>query len=102
MYSLSCLFEGKKINQKMTLRTQFKNGNMQNTKNTQYYFTRVSRIKENLETLTDSVEEVDLKITTLNGLPNSWESFIQGIYCRRKLTKFKRLWEDCTKEESRL
>ena len=41
-------------------------------------------------------------MTTLNGLPRSWESFIQGICSRRKLTKFSRLWEKCTKEETRL
>ena len=41
-------------------------------------------------------------MTTLNGLPNSWESFIQGICSRRKLTKLSRLWEDCTQEEARL
>jgi hypothetical protein len=41
-------------------------------------------------------------MTTLNGLPRSWESFIQGICSRRKLTKFNRLWEDCTQEEARL
>jgi hypothetical protein len=41
-------------------------------------------------------------MTTLNGLPRSWESFIQGICSRRKLTKFSRLWEDFTQEEVRL
>jgi hypothetical protein len=41
-------------------------------------------------------------MTTLNDLPKSWESFIQGICSRRKLTKFSRLWEDCTQEEARL
>jgi hypothetical protein len=35
-------------------------------------------------------------------LPRSWESFIQGICSRRKLTKFSRLWEDCTQEEARM
>ena len=39
---------------------------------------------------------------TLNGLPRSWESFIQRICSRRRLTKFKRLWEECTQEEARL
>jgi hypothetical protein len=38
----------------------------------------------------------------MNGLPNSWESFIQGICSRRKLTKFSRLWKNCTQEEARL
>jgi hypothetical protein len=43
-----------------------------------------------------------MMMTTLNGLPSSWDSFIQGICSRRKLIKFSRLWEDCTQEEARL
>ena len=41
-------------------------------------------------------------MTTMNGLPRSWDPFIKGICSRRKLTKFSRLWEDCTQEEARL
>ena len=41
-------------------------------------------------------------MTTLNGLPRSWDSFIQGICARRKLTFFSRLWEECTQEEAQL
>jgi hypothetical protein len=44
--TLSRLFEGKNINQKMTLMTQLKNGKMQNSETIQSYFTRVSQIKE--------------------------------------------------------
>jgi hypothetical protein len=102
MDALSRLFEGKNINRKMTLRTQLKNVKMQNSETIQSYFTRVSQIKEQLEAIGDSVEEDEITMTTLNGLPNSWESFIQGICSRRKLTKFSRLWEDCTQEEARL
>ena len=91
MDALSHLFEGKNINQKMTLRTQLKNVKMQNSETIQYYFTRVSQIKEQLEAIGDSVEEAEITMTTLNGLPNSWESFIQGICSRRKLTKLSRL-----------
>ena len=39
-------------------------------------------------------------MTTLNGLPRSWDSFIQGICARKKLVKFKRLWEECSQEEA--
>jgi hypothetical protein len=102
MNALSCLFEGKNINQKMILRTQLKNVKMQNSKIIQSYFTRVSQIKEQLEAIGDSVEEAKVTMTKLNGLPNLWESFIQGIHSRIKLTKFNRLWEDCTQEEARL
>ena len=62
----------------------------------------MSQIKEQLEAIRDIIEEVELVMTTLNGLPRSWESFIQGICSRRKLTKFSRLWEDYTQEEARL
>jgi hypothetical protein len=86
----------------MTLRTQLKNVKMRNSETIQSYFTRLSQIKEQLEAIGDIVEEVELVMTTLNGLPKSWESFIHGIYSRRNITKFSMLWEDCTQEESRL
>ena len=55
-----------------------------------------------MEAIKDSVEEVKLVMTTMNGLPRSWDPFIKGTCSRRKLTKFSRLWEDCTQEEARL
>ena len=89
--ALSLLYEGKNINWKMTLRTQLKSVKMQSSKTIQSYFTWVSQIREQLEAIGDTVEEAELVMTTLNGLPRSWESFIQGICSRRKLTKFSRL-----------
>jgi hypothetical protein len=62
----------------------------------------VSQIKAHLEAIGDIIKEVELVMTTLNGLPRSWESFIQGICSRRRITRFSRLWEDCTQEEARL
>ena len=41
-------------------------------------------------------------MTTLNGLPRSWDSFIQWICARRKLISFSRLREECAQEEARL
>ena len=40
-------------------------------------------------------------MTTLNGLPRSWDAFIQGICSRKKLPKFNRLWEDCNQKKAR-
>ena len=53
--SFTKLFEGKNINQNMTLSKQLKNVKIQNAKTIQSYFTRVSQIKEQLE----AVEEVE-------------------------------------------
>ena len=78
----------------MTLRNQLKNVKIQNAETIQYYFTRVSQIKEQLEAVDEEVENAKIVMTTLNGLPRSWDSFIKGIYARNKLVKFSRLWEE--------
>jgi hypothetical protein len=38
--------------------------------------------------------------TILNGFTSSWDTFVQGICARKKLSKFDKLWTDCIKEES--
>ena len=48
----------------MTLGNELKNVKIQNGETIQSYFTRVSQIKEQLEAV-----DVDVVITTLNGLP---------------------------------
>ena len=50
----------------------------------------------------EEVENGEIVMTTLNGLPRSWDSFIQGICARRKLNTFTRLWEECSQEEARI
>ena len=100
--ALTKLFEGKNINKKMTLRNQLKNVKIQNAETIQYYFIRVSHIKEQLEAVDEEVENAEIVMTTLNGIPRSWDSFIQGICARKKLVKFNRLWEECSQEEARI
>ena len=53
---LTKLFEGKNINQNMTLRNQLNNLKIQNADTVQSYFTRVSKIKEKLEVVKEEVE----------------------------------------------
>src|SRR5712692_4023164 len=98
--ALTKLFEGKNINQKITLRNQLKNVKIQNVETIQSYFTRVSQIKEQLEAVDEEVENEKIVMTILNGLPRSWDSFIQGICARKNLVKFSRLWEEYSQEEA--
>lgn len=100
--ALTQLYEGKNINRNMALRTQLKNVKMKNFETIQNYFSRVSQIKKQLEAIGDTIEDAKFVMTTLNGLLRAWESFIQGIFFRRKLTKFGRLWEYYTQEETRI
>ena len=78
------LFEGSNINRKMTLRNQLKSVRAQKSETMQSYFTRVSQIKDQLESIDDMVEEADIVMKTLNGLPRDWESFIRGICSIRR------------------
>ena len=63
--SLIKLFEGKNINQKMSLRKQLKNVKIQNV--------------EQLELVEAEVENAEVVIAILNVRPGSWNSFMQGI-----------------------
>ena len=67
----------------MTLRNQLTNVKILNAETIQSYFTRVSKIKEQLEAVDEEIENTEIVITTLNGLPGSWDSFIQGMCDRR-------------------
>ena len=41
-------------------------------------------------------------MTTLNGIPRSWDSFIQGICARKKLINLSTLWEEFSQEEAQI
>ena len=60
--SLTKLFEGKNINQNMTLRNQLKNVKIQNAKTIQSYLTRVSQIKEQIEAVKEEVKNAEVVI----------------------------------------
>ena len=42
----------------------------------QSHFTMVSQVKEQLEAVEEKVEEGEIVMITLNGLPRSWNSFM--------------------------
>ena len=90
------LYEVNNINKKTILRMQLKDVRMQMSESIQSYFTIISQIHEKLEAIGDNAEEVEAYITTLNGLPISWDSFTQGICAKRNLISFNILREECT------
>ena len=74
--SLSRMYEGKNINKRMNLKAQLKSTKMSKEEYIQDYFTRVSLFKEKLKSIGDSLDEVELVMTNLNGLTRPWDSFI--------------------------
>ena len=100
--TLKKLFEHNSINVTLTLRKQLSNMKMIKSKSIPSYFMRITELWDKLKSSGENLEEKDLVMTTLNGLPPSWDSFIQTISGRTKLPKFDKLWPECTQEETRI
>jgi hypothetical protein len=100
--ALKKLYEGKKINRKMNVRTQLKNTRMQKGEMIQEYFSRISEFKEQLEAIGYTIDEDKITMMVLNGLTRPWDSFIQTICARKEKLKFDSLWEECIQEETRV
>ena len=86
--SLSRMYEGRNINRKMNLRAQLKFIKMRKGESIQYYFTRESQLREQLNSIGDTLDEDELVMTTLNGLTRPWDSFIQTLCARKEGMKF--------------
>jgi hypothetical protein len=100
--ALTRLYEGKKINWNMNLKTQLKNTRMQKGEMIQKYFSKISEFKEQLEVIGDTIDEYKLIMMALNGLTRPWDAFIQTVCARKKKLKFDGLWEECIQEETRV
>ena len=75
---------------------QIKKGESMNS-----YFLRVDSIRDELSTIGTIITDTELTLMTIDGLPNSWETFAQGVSARDKFLDFNRLKGDCLQEESR-
>ena len=62
----------------------------------------ITELRDKLKSSGDNLEVKDLVMITLNGLPPSWDFFIQTISGGTKLPKFDKLWADCTREETKI
>ena len=86
------LFENININVTLTLRNKLSNMKMMKSKNIASYFMRITELRDKVKSSGDNIEEKDLVMTTLNGLPPYWESFTQSISDQTKFPKFDKLW----------
>ena len=63
------------------------------------YFSKITKLRDQLSTIGNNVDDVELSLIALRGLPLLWESFIQCI-SHPSPPKFDQLKNDCTQEES--
>lgn len=66
------------------------------------FFMRITELRDQSSFVSYEIDNQELSLKALGGLPNSWESFVQGISARSKIPKLDRLRFDCLQEESRL
>lgn len=62
---------------------------------------KIVDLRDQLSTIGDIIAYIDLVMFALNGLPQSWELFIQSINGRYKFPKFG-LQANCIEEDYRL
>lgn len=96
------LFESKNNSRKLTLRHQLHSIMMSRLDSVATYLMRVFRLRDQLNAIGDTIDDVELVTMTLNGFPSSWDPFVKGICTRIELPKFDRLWINCVQEEARL
>lgn len=96
------LFESKNSSRMLTLRNQLHCISMSSSDTINSYLMKISQLRDHLVAIEDPVNDKELVSITLNGLPTSWDPFIQGVCARDKLPSFDKLWADYVHEESRL
>jgi hypothetical protein len=66
------------------------------------FFSKISQTRDQLAAIGVAVDDDDLVQIAVDGLPNSWETFLSSVNGREVQPNFKRLWHDCLEEEGRL
>ena len=82
------LFQDSNINHALALRNQLLNLKISRSESVSSHFMRISELKNQLNIIGDSVNDKELVMNTLNGLPPSWKAFFQSLVGQPKLPKF--------------
>jgi hypothetical protein len=83
------------MNRKMVLINRLEYVQMSRSGNVTSYFMRITRVRDQLTTIGEKMDDLELANVTLNSLTKSWELFVQGVCARKKLPDWQRLWDDC-------
>jgi hypothetical protein len=66
------------------------------------FFSKIAQTRDQLTSIGVAVDDDDLVQTAVDGLPDSWETFLSLVNEREVQPNFERLWHDCLEEEGRL
>jgi hypothetical protein len=66
------------------------------------FFSKIAQTRDKLTTIGVAVDDDDHVQTTVDGLLDSWETFLSPVNVREVQPNFEILWHDCLEEEGRL
>lgn len=87
--ALRKLFENSNTNRALALRQQLNHVKITRADSIASYFMEVSKLRDQLGAIGEIVADREFVMITLNGLPQSWEPFIQSVSGRSKLPKLE-------------
>jgi hypothetical protein len=100
--ALKKMFESNNTNKALPLKLHLQNLKMKKDGTIATLFMKISKIRDQLGAIGETITDRELVMITLNALPSHWEPFLQSISGRADLPMFDRLSTDCTQEETRL
>ena len=74
---------------------------MAKTNSATTYLTKITSVRDELAAFGETVPPIELVQITLNGLPKTWESFVDEIVAQENLPSWESLWDDCIQNEIR-
>jgi hypothetical protein len=96
--ALKEMFESDNKLTTLTLKSQLKSTKMMKGDIVTIFFMKISKIKEQLETIGKIMVDRELVLTSLNNLPKHWEPLLQSISGRESLPTIDPLWKYCNQE----
>jgi hypothetical protein len=100
--TLANLYEKKAPTQERTLKKHLRTLKMGKDETISAFFCKISQTRDQLAVIGVAVDDDELVQTTVDGLPESWETFLLSVNGREVQPNFERLWHDCLEEEGRL
>lgn len=100
-YNMMNAFEINNAMRVLALKRQLNHIQIKKGESINSYFLRFIGIRDEFSTIGTIINDTELMLMAIDGLPESWEIFAQGISARDQLQDFNRLKNDCLQEESR-
>eukprot|EP00253_Pinus_taeda_P030320 PITA_30320 len=97
--TLTSVYQSSNENIKMVLKEKLKAIKMAKADSATTYLTKITSVRDELAVVGETIAHTELVRISLNGLPKTWENFVDGIVARENLPDWERLWDDCIQNE---